>query len=361
MPRVDVVHPCDNHALPPTFRQVSGHSHRCDEAVDVPAASRVIVGGKFPQETARTSMKMSAIAAAIAIAAGGGAHAQGYPSHPITMIAPSRGGGPRDTLARARGERRGLSLGQPVIFEPVPGAGASIGAAGAAKAAPDGYTLSIGNWTSHVGAGAMYPAAHEAVLELQPVSRISATPLMIIGKNALAPKNARELIAWLKANPGKASAATVGAGSAAHICLLYFQQKTGTSFQLVPYRGGAPVMQDLVAGQIDMFCAEASQTLSFVRSGSIRAFGVMSKEGWPAAPDVPTMDEVGVSGMYISFWNGLWVPKGTPNEIIAKLNSAVVDALADPAVRQRLTDLGHVIATREEQTPQALGAFHKAE
>src|SRR6516164_2911906 len=267
---------------------------------------------KFPEETARTFMKMSAIAAAIAVVVGGGG-------------------------------------------------GASIGVARAAQAAPDGYTLSIGNWTSHVGAGAMYPAAHDAVLELQPVSRISATPLMIIGKNALAPKNARELIAWLKANPGKASAATVGAGSAAHICLLYFQQKTGTNFQLVPYRGGAPVMQDLVAGQIDMFCAEASQTLSFVRGGTIRAFAVMSKERWPAAPDVPTMDEVGVSGMYISFWNGLWVPKDTPNEIIAKLNGAVVDALADPAVRQRLTDLGHVIATREEQTPQALGAFHKAE
>jgi len=308
-------------------------------------------------------MKMSAIAAAIAIAAGGGggAYAQGYPSHPITMIVPFPAGGPTDTLARVLGERMRVSLGQPVIIETVTGAGASIGVARAAQAAPDGYTLSIGNWMSHVGAGAMYPAAHDAVLELQPVSRISATPLMIIGKNALPPKNAKELIAWLKANPGKASAATVGAGSAAHICLLYFQQKTGTSFQLVPYRGGAPVMQDLVAGQIDMFCAEASQTLSFVRSGSIRAFAVMSKERWPAAPDVPTMDEVGVSGMYISFWNGLWVPKGTPNEIIAKLNGAVVDALADPAVRQRLTDLGHVIATREEQTPQALGAFHKAE
>jgi tripartite-type tricarboxylate transporter receptor subunit TctC len=318
---------------------------------------------KFPEETARTSMKMSAIAAAIAVAVGGGggAHAQGYPSHPITMIVPFPAGGPTDTLARVLGERMRVSLGQPVIIETVTGAGASIGVARAAQAAPDGYTLSIGNWTSHVGAGAMYPAAHDAVLELQPVSRISATPLMIIGKNALASKNARELIAWLKANPGKASAATVGAGSAAHICLLYFQQKTGTNFQLVPYRGGAPVMQDLVAGQIDMFCAEASQTLSFVRSGTIRAFAVMSKERWPAAPDVPTMDEVGVSGMYISFWNGLWVPKGTPNEIIAKLNGAVVDALADPAVRQRLTDLGHVIATREEQTPQALGAFHKAE
>jgi tripartite-type tricarboxylate transporter receptor subunit TctC len=199
------------------------------------------------------------------------------------------------------------------------------------------------------------------VLEMQPVSRISATPLMIVGKNALLPKNAQELIAWLKANPGKASAATVGAGSGAHICVLYFQQKTGTSFQVVPYRGGAPVMQDLVAGQIDFFCAEASQTLSFLRSGAIRAFAVMSKERWPAAPDVPTMDEVGVSGLYISFWHGLWVPKGTPREIVAKLNGAVVDTLADTNVRQRLTELGHVIATREEQTPEALGAFHRAE
>src|SRR5262245_16513867 len=188
---------------------------------------------KFPHETARTSMKMSAIAAAMVIAAGGGggAHAQGYPSHPITMIVPFPAGGPTDTLARVLGERMRVSLGQPVIIETV--TGASIGVARAAQAAPDGYTLSIGNWTSHVGAGAMYPAAHDAVLELQPVSRISATPLMIIGKNALPPKNAKELIAWLKANPGKASAATVGAGSAAHICLLYFQQKTGTSFQLV--------------------------------------------------------------------------------------------------------------------------------
>jgi tripartite-type tricarboxylate transporter receptor subunit TctC len=308
-------------------------------------------------------MKTIAIATAIALAVGGApaAYAQSYPSHPITIIVPFPAGGPTDTLARLLGERMRVSLGQPVIIETVTGAGASIGVARAAQAAPDGYTLSIGNWTSHVGAGAMYPAVHDAVLDMQPVSRISATPLMIVGKNALLPKNAQELIAWLKANPGKASAATVGAGSGAHICVLYFQQKTGTSFQVVPYRGGAPVMQDLVAGQIDFFCAEASQTLSFLRSGAIRAFAVMSKERWPAAPDVPTMDEVGVSGMYISFWHGLWVPKGTPREIVAKLNGAVVDTLADTTVRQRLTELGHVIATREEQTPEALGTFHRAE
>ncbi|MGZ3328823.1 MAG: tripartite tricarboxylate transporter substrate-binding protein [Xanthobacteraceae bacterium] len=308
-------------------------------------------------------MKLKSVFTALAVAVGcvTHAHAQAYPSRPITIIVPFPAGGPSDTLARILGERMRISLGQPVVVETVTGAGASIGVARAAQSAPDGYTLSIGNWTSHVGAGAMYPAAHDAVLELQPISRISATPLMIVGKNALPPQNARELIAWLKANPGKASAATIGAGSGAHVCLLYFAQKTGTSFQLVPYRGGAPVMQDLIAGQIDMFCAEASQTLSFLRSGVMRPFAVMSKERWPSAPEVPTMDEVGVTGMYISFWNGLWAPKGTPKEIIARLNSAVVETLADPAVRQRLTELGHVISPREEQTPEALAAFHKAE
>ena len=308
-------------------------------------------------------MKLTSVFTALAVVAGCAiqALAQAYPSHPITIIVPFPAGGPSDTLARILGERMRISLGQSVVVETVTGAGASLGVVRAAQSAPDGYTLSIGNWTSHVGAGAMYPAAHDALLDLQPIARISATPLMIVGKNALPTQNAGELIAWLKANPGKASAATVGAGSGAHVCLLYFAQKTGTSFQLVPYRGGAPVMQDLVAGQIDMFCAEASQTLSFLRSGAMRAFAIMSKERWPGAPEVPTMDEVGVPGMYISFWNGLWVPKATPKEIIARLNAAVVDALADPTVRQRLTELGHVIATREEQTPEALGAFHKAE
>ena len=308
-------------------------------------------------------MKLTTVFTALAVAAGCAiqALAQAYPSHPITIIVPFPAGGPSDTLARILGERMRISLGQPVVVETVTGAGASLGVVRAAQSAPDGYTLSIGNWTSHVGAGAMYPAAHDALLDLQPIARISATPLMIVGKNALPPQNAGELIAWLKANPGKASAATVGAGSGAHVCLLYFAQKTGTSFQLVPYRGGAPVMQDLVAGQIDMFCAEASQTLSFLRSGAMKAFAIMSKERWPGAPEVPTMDEVGVPGMYISFWNGLWVPKATPKEIIARLNAAVVDTLADPTVRQRLTELGHVIATREEQTPEGLGAFHKAE
>jgi tripartite-type tricarboxylate transporter receptor subunit TctC len=354
----------DNDASPSVFQQAR------DVHIGVTAmltfradALRVIVIAKSGAGTDEETMKLKSVFTALAVAVGcvTHAHAQAYPSRPITIIVPFPAGGPSDTLARILGERMRISLGQPVVVETVTGAGASIGVARAAQSAPDGYTLSIGNWTSHVGAGAMYPAAHDAVLELQPISRISATPLMIVGKNALPPQNARELIAWLKANPGKASAATIGAGSGAHVCLLYFAQKTGTSFQLVPYRGGAPVMQDLIAGQIDMFCAEASQTLSFLRSGAMRPFAVMSKERWPSAPEVPTMDEVGVTGMYISFWNGLWAPKGTPKEIVARLNSAVVETLADPAVRQRLTELGHVISPREEQTPEALAAFHKAE
>jgi len=206
-------------------------------------------------------MKRTAVAVALAFAAGlgfavgaqGSAYAQPYPSRPLTIVVPFPAGGPTDTLARILSEPMRKSLGQPIVIENVTGAGASIGVARAAQAAPDGYTLVLGNWTSHVGAGAMYPLAHDAILEMRPVSLISSTPLMIVGRNALPPKDAKGLIAWLKANPGKAAAATVGAGSAAHVCLLYFQQQTGTSFQLVPYRGGAPVMQDLVSGQSTCF------------------------------------------------------------------------------------------------------------
>jgi tripartite-type tricarboxylate transporter receptor subunit TctC len=193
------------------------------------------------------------------------------------------------------------------------------------------------------------------------VSLLTFAPMLIVGKSTLPVNDAKELIAWLKQSPDKATAASVGAGSAAHVCGLYFQDQTKTRFQFVPYRGGAPAMQDLVGGQIDLMCAEGSQTLNYVRAGKMKAFAVMAKTRWPALPDVPTTDEVGAPGMYISFWHGLWVPKGTPKEVVARLNDAIVDALADPAVRQRLTELGQVIATREQQTPKALAAYHKAE
>ena len=290
-----------------------------------------------------------------------GAHAEDYPSHPITMIVPFAAGGPTDTLGRILTERMRLSLGQTIVIENVTGAGSTIGVGRAAQAAPDGYTLSLGNWTSFVGAGALYPTSYDLLRDFEPVSLLTFAPMLIVGKNALPVKDGKDLIAWLKANPDKASAATVGAGSAAHVCGLYFQDKIDTRLLFVPYRGGAPAMQDLVGGQIDLMCAEASQTLTYVRSGKMKAFAVMTKTRWPALPDVPTTDEIGAPGMYISFWHGLWVPKGTPKDVIAKLNDAVVDTLADPTVRQRLTDLGQVIATPDQQTPKALATYHKAE
>jgi tripartite-type tricarboxylate transporter receptor subunit TctC len=253
------------------------------------------------------------------------------------------------------------SLGQTIIIENITGAGSTIGVSRAAQAAPDGYTLVLGNWTSFVGAGALYRTSYDLLRDFAPVSLLTFAPMLIVAKSDVPANNAKELIAWLKANPGKASAATVGAGSAAHVCGLYFQEKTGTDFQFVPYRGGAPAMQDLVGGQIDLMCAEASQTLSYVRAGKMKAFAVMANTRWPALPDVPTTDEVGAAGMYISFWHGLWVPKGTPAPVIAKLNVAVRTALADPTVRKRLADLGQVIATPDQQTPAGLAAFHKAE
>jgi len=303
----------------------------------------------------------AAAVAAMLVALPGPGHAQQYPARAITLIVPFPAGGPTDTLARILGERMRVALGQTIVIENVTGAGASIGVTRAVQATADGYTLSIGNWTSHVGAGAMYPVSWDALKDLAPVSLLTATPLLIVGKNGIPAKDGKELIAWLKANPNKASAATVGAGSAAHVCEVYFMQETGTRFQVVPYRGGAPAMQDIIAGQMDLMCAEASQTLAYVRGGQMKAFAVMAKDRWPALPDVPTTDEIGAPGMHISFWHGLWVPKGTPQDVIAKLNKAVNDALADPAVRKRLTDLGVVISPSEQQNPAALAAFHKAE
>jgi tripartite-type tricarboxylate transporter receptor subunit TctC len=290
-----------------------------------------------------------------------GAFAQDYPSHPITMVVPFPAGGPTDTLGRILSERMRVALGQPIVIENVTGAGSTIGVAHAAQAAPDGYTLSLGNWTSFVGSGALYRTSYDLLKDFEPVSLLTFAPMLIVGKNALPVNDAKALIAWLKANPDTASAATVGAGSAAHVCGLYFQDRTNTRFQFVPYRGGAPAMQDLVGGQIDLMCAEASQTLTYLRSGKMKAFAVMAKTRWPALPNVPTTDEIGAPGMYISFWHGLWVQKGTPKQVIAKLNNAVVETLADQTVRQRLTDLGQIIATADQQTPSALGAYHRAE
>jgi tripartite-type tricarboxylate transporter receptor subunit TctC len=301
-----------------------------------------------------------AISVAAALTGSLRANAQTYPSQPITIIVPFAAGGSTDTLARIVGDRMKELLGQPIIIENVTGAGSTIGTDRAIRAAPDGYTLIIGNWSSHVGAPATYPVTWDIIKDLQPVVRLSTSTLMIVGKNALPASNINELIAWLKSNPDKVSAGTVGSGSATHLCGLYFQEKTGTRFQFVPYRGGSAMMQDVIAGQIDLFCGEASQSIANIRAGNMKAFAVMSKQRWPPLPDVPTMEEAGLD-LQLDFWHGMWAPKDTPDAIVSRLNTAVVATLSDPGVRKRITDLGHTIPPLAELTPQALSAYHKAE
>jgi tripartite-type tricarboxylate transporter receptor subunit TctC len=290
------------------------------------------------------------------------ARAQAYPSRPITVLVPFPPGGVgTDAIARVLIDRMKVSLGQPLLVENVPGASGSIGVARAARAVPDGYTISIGNWASHVGASATNPVRYDVLRDLEPVSRIAESPMMIVAKQGFPAKTFAELITWLKANPDKATAGTVGPGSGSHLCGVYFQNTVGTRLRFVPYRGGNLAIQDLVAGQIDLMCDQASNAWPHVRSGSINAYAIMAKVRWLAAPDIPTFDELGVPGIYHSLWTGLWVPKGTSNGAITRLNDAVRASLADPAVRQRFADLGQEIAPQDQQTPEALGAFHKAE
>ncbi|MGQ0752544.1 MAG: Bug family tripartite tricarboxylate transporter substrate binding protein [Betaproteobacteria bacterium] len=287
--------------------------------------------------------------------------AQDYPTRQIVLIVPFPAGGSTDAIARITAEPLRAMLGQSVVVQNITGAGSTIGTARAIQSPPDGYTLSVGNWTSHVGANAVYPVPWNVVNDLEPVSMLSISTLIIAGRTGLPVKDGKEFIEWLRANPGQATAATVGAGSGAHICSVYIEQKTGTQFRYVPYRGGAPVMADLLANQVDFFCGEASQMLPHFRGGKIKPLIVMSKTRWRPLPDVLTMQEVGASDTYIEFWNGLWAPKGTPRNVIAKLNEAVNKAFSDPNVKKRLTELGQDIPSRERATPEGFGAFHKSE
>ena len=287
--------------------------------------------------------------------------AQTYPSHPITMVVPFAAGGPTDTIARIVAERMGKSLGQTVVVENVTGAAGSIGVGKVARAAPDGYTLSIGHWSTHVVNGAVYDLPYDLLKDFEPVAMIATNPQLIVTKPTVPAANLTELIAWVKANQDKISAGTAGVGSASHVGGIYFQNIIGAKLLFVPYRGTAPAMQDLMAGQTDLMLDQAANSLPWVRSGKIRAYAVTAKTRIAAAPEIPTVDEAGLPGLYISVWHAIWVPKGTPKDIVARLNAGVVETLADPGVRQRLTDLGQDIPSREQQTPEALGAYHAAE
>jgi tripartite-type tricarboxylate transporter receptor subunit TctC len=302
------------------------------------------------------------VSAIIALAASAiGAWAETYPSRPITMLVGFPPGGPTDTLARILGEAMQAPLGQAVVIETVSGASGTIAAGRVAHASPDGYTIGIGNWSSHVGSPAIYRLDYDILKDLQPIALLAYSPLWILGKNALPPQTAAELVAWLKATPNPVTFGTVGAGSAAHLCGLYFERKTGVHFQYVPYRGAAPAMQDLIGGQIDLTCLEASSTLANVDAGRYKAYAVLSEQRWPKSPNTPTMIEAGVPGLSIAFWHGLWTTKAAPKPIVDRLDAAVVTALAAPAVRQRLEALGQVIYPREQQNPAALAAYQRAE
>jgi tripartite-type tricarboxylate transporter receptor subunit TctC len=306
-------------------------------------------------------LRAALIAALIGLAWGGLAAAQDYPVHPITMIVPFPAGGATDTLARFLGERLRAILGQPVIIENVGGAAGSIGVGRAVRSAADGYSLSIGTSTTHVLTGGLYKLPFELLTDLDPIILIGSEPLLIVGKKSLPADDLSGLIAWLKANPDKASVGIAGVGATGHLTGISFQKATGTKFQFVPYRGNGPAMQDLLAEQIDFMIEPSSNFKALLGAGSVKPFAVTGRTRLPSSPDIPTADEAGLPGFLASLWYGLWVPKGTPKNIIAKLNATMVRVLADPSVKQRLGELGIEITPLAQQSPEALLAFQKAE
>ncbi len=302
------------------------------------------------------------LAALIAVLTGASAAlAQSYPSHPITMLVGFPPGGPTDTLARILADAMKSSLGQTIVIEDVTGASGTIATGRVVHAVPDGYTIGIGNWSSHVGSPALYALDYDIIKDLQPVSLLTSSPLWILGKNGLPPRTPAELFVWLKARPQPTTFGTVGTGSPAQLVGLQLAKAIGAHFQFVPYRGAAPAMQDLIAGQIDMACLEASGSYPNVQAGRFKAYAVTSEKRWPKSPDTPTMIEAGVPEVSISFWHGLWATKGTPKDVVDRLNAAVKTALADPATRQRIEGLGQVIFPADQENPAGLATYQKAE
>jgi len=303
-----------------------------------------------------------AVGLALALGAMATASAQTYPSRPITLVVPFGAGGPADTIGRIVAEGMRAAIGQPVIVENVAGASGTIGVGRVAGAAADGHMAVLGNWATHVLNGALFTARYDLVADFEPVSLVSSDSLLIVARKTMPANDLNAFVAWLKENPNQATQGTTGAGGVSTVGGLFFRKATGTQFRFVPYRGGlGPAMQDLVAGQIDFMIDTTANSLPQVRAGTIKAYAVMAKSRLPAAPEIPTVDEAGLPGLYALNWQAMFVPKGTPEDVVAKLNAALTTALADATVRRRLADIGQEIFPRAQQTPDALAAWQKAE
>jgi tripartite-type tricarboxylate transporter receptor subunit TctC len=307
-------------------------------------------------------MRRTVLAALVAtLAFGASVRADNFPSHPITIMVPFAAGGPSDAMARILGDRMKTLLGQPLVIENVTGAGGSIGVGRVVRSPADGYTIGFGHLGTHVANGAVYKLGYDLVADLEPIVMLPSNPMIVVSKNDVPAKTLNELLAWLKSRPEPVTAGTAGLGSGSHIAGLYFENATGIKLQFVPYRGTAPAMNDLVAGQIDMIIDQTSNSINQVRAGTIRAYAVTDDKRVASAPDIPTTDEAGLPGFHMTLWSGLWAPKGTPKEIVAKLNAAAIEALNDPAVQKQFENLGLQMPPENQLTPQALGDWQKAE
>ncbi len=303
-------------------------------------------------------MRKLVAALLLVVSCTGLAQAQPFPSRPLTLIVPFPPGGSTDAAARIMAERMRETLGQPVVIENVGGAGGSIGVGRLARSAPDGYTFDIGQWDTHVGS-IIYKLDYDLEKDFEPIALVSNNPQLMVAKNDLPAKTLGELVAWMKANPGKIN--FVNQNAAANVTGVLFESLTGQKVQFIPYRGAGPAMTDLVAGTVDLLVVQGAVALPQIRAGKIKALANLSPQRSASMPDIPTSDESGVKGLYMSGWFGFWAPKGTPKDVVAKLNAATRDALADPALQKRFSDLGLDIAPREQQTPEGLAAFQKAE
>jgi tripartite-type tricarboxylate transporter receptor subunit TctC len=287
--------------------------------------------------------------------------AENFPAHPITIVVPFSAGGPSDAMMRILGERMKVTLGETILVENTTGAGGSIGVGRVVHSPPDGYTIGFGHLGTHVANGAIYKLNYDLVTDLEPIALLPSNPMIVVSKNAVPVKTLKELIGWIKDRPQPVTAGTAGAGSGSHVAGLAFEAATGLKLQYVPYRGTGPAMNDLVAGQIDIIVDQLSNSINQVRAGTIRGYAVTDTKRADSAPDIPTVDEAGLPGFHMTLWSGLWAPKGTPKDIIAKLNAAALDALKDPATRKQLENLGLQMPPADQSTPEALGTWQKAE